>query len=321
MAGAGVLALLVTLARRGGVWTGGDVGTHGLTRAVTCSADRLPLNAALGVRHARRGACCCSTSRPRKAVALRSCWRSASSCRRSWPIIGYAYDAAPFYRLPGSPPLPLYAALSFCALGIGILAASPDGRLLRMVTADSAGGRVVRFLPAALVAGPLVFGWLTLELQRARVWDATLTLSVFVLLNTGLLALVIMAVAVSIDRAETRHRRAEHSAPRQGRTSDRRGQLGQRALVVRQTSGACSTRRRSSWPETLHVDACEILEQAGDLLILRAAAGWADREVHADLGSAAPHPLGSYTCANSVPVLVDDFGRGRALSRQHAPNA
>jgi hypothetical protein len=156
-------------------------------------------------------------------------------------IIGYAYDAAPFYRLPGSSPLPFSAALSFCALGIGVLAASPDGRLLRMVTSDSAGGRVVRFLPAALVAGPLVFGWLTLELQRARVWDATLTLSVFVLLNTGLLALVIMAVAVSIDRAETRRRRAEHSRVRP--LTRRSGQAG--AAGARRRPGACSTRQRS----------------------------------------------------------------------------
>jgi diguanylate cyclase (GGDEF)-like protein/PAS domain S-box-containing protein len=306
VAGAGTLALLGALHAAGAVWTGGTIGSW-VDAAGRVFGGPLPLNGALAFImlgaalllldvETRKG------RRPSQLLALSVIVSSLVA------IIGYAYDAAPFYRLPGSPPLPLYAAVSFCALGIGILAASPDGRLLRMVTSDSAGGRVVRFLPAALVAGPLVFGWLTLELQRARVWDATLTLSVFVLLNTGLLALVIMAVAVSIDRAETRRRRAEHSARVKAAHQTGVAKLGQRALAAPDL-GRLLTEAAALVAETLDVDACEILEQAADLLILRAAAGWPDRDLHADLGTAARHPLGSYAYANGVPVVVDDFGR------------
>ena len=305
VAGAGSLELLVAVHAAGAVWTGGTIGSW-VDAAGRVFGGPLPLNGAfafimLGAAlllldvETRKG------RRPSQLLALGVIVSSLVA------IIGYAYDAAPFYRLPGSPPLPLYAAVSFCALGIGILAASPDGRLLRMVTSDSAGGRVVRFLPAALLAGPLVFGWLTLELQRARVWDATLTLSVFVLLNTALLALVIMAVAVSIDRAETRRRRAEHSARVKATHQTGVAKLGQRALAATHL-GRLLDEAAHLVAETLNVDACEILEHAGDLLILQAAAGWADRDVRADLGQAASHPLGSYAFANGVPVVVDDYG-------------
>ena len=65
--------------------------------------------------------------------------------------------------------------------------------------------------------------------------------------------------------------------------------------------------------ETLHVDASEVLEQSGDLLTLRAAAGWSDREIKSRLGAAEAHPLGSYTLANGVPVIVDDFDKDARL--------
>ena len=308
---AGTLALLVALHEAGAVWLGGDVGWWVETVGAVLGGA-MPLNAAIGFVmlgtalllldiETKRG------RRPSQLLAIGLVLTALVA------IIGYAYDAAPFYRLPGSPPLPFSAALSFCALGIGVLAASPGGRLLQMITADSAGGRVVRFLPAALVAGPLVFGWLTLEFQRARVWDATLTLSVFVLLNTGLLALVIIAVAVSIDRAETRRRRAEHSSRLRAAHQTGVATLGQRALVVSDLSRLLDE-AVVLVTETLHVDASEVLEQSGDLLTLRAAAGWSDREIKSRLGAAEAHSLGSYTLANGVPVIVDDFDKDARLS-------
>ncbi len=311
VAGAGALALLVSLHAGGAVWLGGAVGPWFDAVGIVLGGP-MPVNAALAF--VMLGAALllldAETKKGRRPSQLLAFGVVLSSLVA---IIGYAYDAAPFYRLPGSPPLPFSAALSFCALGIGVLAASPDGRLLQMVTADSAGGRVVRFLPAALVAGPLVFGWLTLELQRARVWDATLTLSVFVLLNTGLLALVIIAVAVSIDRAETRRRRAEHSSRVRAAHQAGVAKLGQRALVV-DDLGLLLDEAAGLVAETLDVDACEVLEKSGDLIVLRASSGWPDRDVKADVGNGAPHTLAAYTMTCGVPVVVDDFERDARFS-------
>jgi diguanylate cyclase (GGDEF)-like protein len=126
-------------------------------------------------------------------------------------VIGYAYGAEPLYDLASSPPLPFYEAVSFGVLGAGILAVSPDSSLVRLITGDSAGGRVIRYLTAALIAGLLVLGWLALALQRALAWEASLTLSVFVVLNTALLGLVTVAVADSLNRAEARRHGAEQA--------------------------------------------------------------------------------------------------------------
>jgi diguanylate cyclase (GGDEF)-like protein len=200
MVTAGALALIAVL--DGAFGAGGRIG--GAIAAVqTVFGGALPANAALGF--AALGAALLlldvetsGGSRPSQILATFAVLSSLVA------VIGHAYGAEPLYDLASSPPLPFYEAVSFGVLGAGILAVSPDSSFVRLISGDSAGGRVIRYLAAALIVGLLVFGWLALGLQRALAWEVSLTLSVFVVLNTALVGLVTVAVADSLNRAEGR---------------------------------------------------------------------------------------------------------------------
>jgi diguanylate cyclase (GGDEF)-like protein len=204
---AGALALIAAL--DGAFGAQGRIGVA-IAAVQTAFGGALPANAALGF--AALGAALLllevETSGGRRPSQILATFAVLSSLVA---VIGYAYGAEPLYDLASSPPLPFYEAVSFGVLGAGILAVSPDSRFVRLITGDSAGGRVIRYLAAALVAGVLVLGWLALALQRALAWEAPLTLSVFVVLNTALVGLVTVAVADWLNRAEARRLGAEQA--------------------------------------------------------------------------------------------------------------
>jgi diguanylate cyclase (GGDEF)-like protein/PAS domain S-box-containing protein len=224
-------------------------------------------------------------------------------------MIGYAYDVEPLYHVASSPPLPFYAAASFGALGAGMLAVSPDSSLMRLRASDAAGGRMIIGLPAALIAGLLAFGWLALELQRAFAWEATLTFALFVVLNTTILGLVTVAVAASLERAETRRRQAEQAMRARAAHQASVASLGQRALSgvdLEQLLSEAATLVAS----TLQVDFCEVLECCdADLIVLRTCAGWREKDLHGAVGRAMAHPVASFALTRDVPVVVEDFTR------------
>jgi diguanylate cyclase (GGDEF)-like protein/PAS domain S-box-containing protein len=222
-------------------------------------------------------------------------------------VVGYAYNAEALYFLASARPLPFYAAVSLGALGVGILAVSSDSGSMRLITGGSAGGRVVRWLLSALITGVLVLGWLTLALQRALAWDATLMLSVFVVLHTALVGWVTVAVAVSLDRVE--ERRQGDLRTMQGRAAYQASvaSFGQQALsnidldqLLREAATLVAS--------TLDVEFCEVLESRdGDVIVLRACVGWREEEADGDIGRAMPHPVASYALTRDVPIIVEDF--------------
>jgi diguanylate cyclase (GGDEF)-like protein/PAS domain S-box-containing protein len=302
----GILALIVAMYGAGAVWLQGSLMPaadmlrmiFGGTLPINASLSFIALGTALLLIDVETE----NGRRPSEVIALCVLVYALIA------VIGHAYSADVFFHVPGSPALPIDAALSFGVLALGTLASLPDSRLLRLVTSDSAGGRIIRSLPGALVAGPLVFGWLTLELQRAHVWDATLTLSVFVVLNTALLALVILAVAISIDRADLRRRLAEQSARVKAAHQASVATLGQRAL-----SGIEINQLIQEGAEivaaTLHVHCAEVVERENDeTMRLRASTGWSDQELE-DARSETTHALAAYTASSGVPVVVEHFGQ------------
>lgn len=83
--------------------------------------------------------------------------------------IGYAYGVEAFYGIAGVTAVALPAALSLLATGLALLFARPSEGLMVAVTADDAGGQLLRrLLPPTLVV-PFLVGWLRLLGER-RGW-------------------------------------------------------------------------------------------------------------------------------------------------------
>ena len=93
------------------------------------------------------------------------------------PLVGYLYGVDPLFGVARYTGIAWPTALALLGLGLGVLCASPDEGLMRLLTDDGAGGAAVRrLLPAALLV-PLVMGWLKLQGDRQGLWHPEMGLA------------------------------------------------------------------------------------------------------------------------------------------------
>ena len=123
---------------------------------------------------------------------------------------GYLYGARVLYGfgLPAQP-MALHTALLFFALCLGVLCARPERGPMRIVCADSATSRLLRRLLPAVIAIPLILGWLRLWGQRAGLYGTEFGLSLFAVANVTLLVGLLWWGAGSLFRSEAERARAE----------------------------------------------------------------------------------------------------------------
>ena len=118
------------------------------------------------------------------------------------------------YIYGGEPLLPytkmaFHTAMLFLLLSAGILCARADEGLVALLRSEGAGGVIARRLVPAAIVGPVVLGWLSLEGQRARLFDTEAGISLFALSNIIVFGALIWANAESLDRADLERRTAQ----------------------------------------------------------------------------------------------------------------
>ena len=122
---------------------------------------------------------------------------------------GYVFGQESLYHIPAFSAVALPTALAFLALAFGVLAARPDGGLMRSITAQGIGGATLRrILPAAVIL-PIGFGWLRLYGERAGWFDAPVGLALIVTAMVVSLVLVTFRTVAPLMREETRRLAAE----------------------------------------------------------------------------------------------------------------
>jgi PAS domain S-box-containing protein len=126
--------------------------------------------------------------------------------------IGYAYGARSMYALSGFPPMAPHTAWAFFVLGIGILCARPDHGIVSVVTSDSPGGAIARWMLPAVFGFPIAIGWVRLLGQRAGYYDTTTGTELHVTATIVILTVLVWAAATVLDRADEGRRRAERRA-------------------------------------------------------------------------------------------------------------
>jgi signal transduction histidine kinase len=123
-------------------------------------------------------------------------------------LLGYIYGQRQFYGWQRYG-MAIHTALGFTLLTLGVLASRPDSGLMASITRDSAGGLMARRLLLPTVALPVLLGWLTMAGHRAGYYELAFAAALLALGSVLLLAGLVGATTVALNRAEARQHQGE----------------------------------------------------------------------------------------------------------------
>jgi len=127
-------------------------------------------------------------------------------------VVGHLYDVQALYRVqPYSSAAP-QAALAYCLLALGTLAARPDRGWSAAINSETTGGRLARRLLPLSVALPLASGWLVLEGAHRWLYGPEFAAMLAVVASGIPLAVLIYRSASILNSVESERREAEGTA-------------------------------------------------------------------------------------------------------------
>ena len=123
--------------------------------------------------------------RPR-FVALHQSLAVAIALIASFSILGYAFGSTALYGLPRYTAITLQASVALEILAAGLLLARPNQGIGAIIFDPGIGGAVARRLVPPAIILPFALGWLCMEGERWRAYDAPF--------GTGILVLLLIVV-------------------------------------------------------------------------------------------------------------------------------
>ncbi len=124
-------------------------------------------------------------------------------------VVGFAYSIPAFYGETSIAKIAVNTGAAFLILCTGVVFVRPGGGMQRMLgTTDPGAVMGRRLLPLAIVV-PLVFGWLALVGQRARIYGLPVGAWLLATATIACLLAVIAWSARSLSRADRHRRRLE----------------------------------------------------------------------------------------------------------------
>ncbi|MBL8270365.1 GAF domain-containing protein, partial [Steroidobacter sp.] len=241
-------------------------------------------------------------------------------------VLGYAYQAASLYSLPGFSVVALHTAVGLLVLTKAVLTVHPRFLLAQQIMApDQAGAEMRRLLPAAILL-PCIVGWLLLQGQRRGWYGPEIGLAAFTAANMLVFSSLVWWNALVVRRNEgtlrAHLRRVQAVADMDrailGMRSTR--EIAQKALdhlcrMVPCTSASVVVfDRHSSAPQLLAVGAC-----GGSSYRPFAHSIPSYEQALREVGSAQAIVLPDLTTATSTADLVSELRRSGAVSYAGLP--
>ncbi|HMY27819.1 MAG TPA: PAS domain S-box protein [Agitococcus sp.] len=124
-------------------------------------------------------------------------------------ILGYLYGINSLYQVSGYNPMAIHTALLFFIIAIGLIGFQPDQGFMRLVTADSSAGVLIRRLLPAVMFMPPLLGWLTFKGQQLSWYDISFGWALFAASNIFVFSLLVWWVARAVEQAENDKEKAE----------------------------------------------------------------------------------------------------------------
>ena len=155
-----------------------------------------------------------------------------SLCDSLLPLIGYAYGTRMLYGLGNFIPMALHTALTFLALGTGLLFTRPERGLIVTILDPGISGIMTRRLLPAMIGLPILIGWLRLEGQRSNLYDNELGVALMVVTQILLLAAFVWWNSFLLLGLDTRRQQAEAQLQELTLTDDLTGLRNRRGFLL-----------------------------------------------------------------------------------------
>ncbi len=122
-------------------------------------------------------------------------------------VVGHVYAVRDLYAVPGFGSIAVHTAAAFMVLAAGVVSARPRLGAMRIVSAGTPGGTLVRGLLPVLVVVPIVLGWLLLRGEERGYYAPGFGVALFSLTSVFVLAAFTWLAAGTLLRAELLRRR------------------------------------------------------------------------------------------------------------------
>jgi Amt family ammonium transporter len=121
----------------------------------------------------------------------------------------YTFQSLLFLETVAPIPMALNTAITFVALGAGVLLARPRSGVMELVTCDRVAGSMARRLLAIAIIVPLALGGLRLQGQRMGFFATEMGVSIVAVSTIAIMVVLIWWIARSFDRSDRRRTEME----------------------------------------------------------------------------------------------------------------
>jgi PAS domain S-box-containing protein len=121
-------------------------------------------------------------------------------------LLGHLYGAVLLYGITPGVGMAVHTAIGFIVLSVGTLCARPDRGGMAIVSSDTYGGLLARWLGAAAVAVPVVSAFLRLLGQQRGVFDELTGGALSMAFNMAVALAIVLWMASALHRADMKQR-------------------------------------------------------------------------------------------------------------------
>jgi PAS domain S-box-containing protein len=147
----------------------------------------------------------------RKAIVLQRALVAASFALSLVALCGYLYGVKSLYSITSFSTMSPQTAAAVFAASLAYFLARPDEGVVSIAASNSNSGILLRTLVPAIIAVPILIGWLRMAGQRAHLYDTPFGIALQVLGSVGCLTALTFLIVRSMHRLECEHARAEQA--------------------------------------------------------------------------------------------------------------
>ncbi len=121
-------------------------------------------------------------------------------------LVGFLYGAPTLYRPRPNMSIAIHTAVTLLILMIGAMATRPDVGFYALVSSPSTGGMIARRMLPAVIALPLILGWIVLRVHAIELFDEPTAFGLIAFVSTAALTAVVWFTCQRLVNIDTERR-------------------------------------------------------------------------------------------------------------------